>query len=72
MKADQYLNEYQKSLYSGAWVDSHPASDKMVTCIRCFNSYNLKLAPRTVPKTDGYYTKEPKCPTCGCRLYFSQ
>lgn len=63
--------EFQKRLYSGKWVDDQPVSNEKVTCIRCFKLYVIKEAPRTVPSTDGYYIKEPKCPECGCRLYFT-
>jgi len=65
------LTEHQKWLYSGDWVDDHPLANKEVTCIKCFGSYIIKDAPRTVPGTDGYYIREPACPKCGCRLYFS-
>lgn len=71
MKSEKYLTEEQKRLYSGSWIDDHPASDKDVTCIRCFTVYNLRQAPRSVPSTDGYYIKEPHCPNCKCRWYFS-
>lgn len=60
-----------KKLYSGKWIDEHSASNNKVTCTRCFHAYVIKDAPRTVPGTDGYYIKEPKCPDCGCRLYFT-
>jgi len=65
------LEAHLKKLYSGKWVDEHPAANNKVTCTRCFHVYVIKDAPRTVPGTDGYYIKEPKCPSCGCRLYFS-
>lgn len=60
-----------KKLYSGSWVDEQQRSDDIVTCVKCFGSYVIKDAPRTVPKTDGYFIKEPSCPNCKCRLYFS-
>lgn len=61
----------RKRLYSGTWVDEQPRANDTVTCIKCFGSYVIKDAPRTVPKTDGYFIKEPACPNCKCRLYFS-
>lgn len=60
-----------KKLYSGSWVDEQQKADDIVTCVKCFGSYVIKDAPRTVPKTDGYFIKEPSCPNCKCRLYFS-
>lgn len=71
MKNEKYLTDNEKRLYSGKWVDEDPNSDKFVTCIKCFSTYHLRTAPRTVPSTDGYYIKEPQCPNCKCRLYFS-
>lgn len=69
MKLNHSDNE--KRLHSGAWVDEHPCADNKVTCIRCFNQYIIRDAPRTNPGTDGYYIKEPQCPSCKCRIYFS-
>ncbi|QOI71049.1 hypothetical protein pEaSNUABM50_00109 [Erwinia phage pEa_SNUABM_50] len=69
MKND--LSDNEKRLYSGAWVDEHSCANNKVTCIRCFGSYIIREAPRSVPGTDGYYIKEPQCPHCKCRLYFS-
>lgn len=71
MKNDKNLSENEKRLYSGAWVDEQEAANETVVCIRCFSSYVLKTAPRSVPGTDGYYIKEPECPSCACRLYYT-
>ena len=71
MKNEKQLSSSEKRLYSGAWVDEQEAANKDVVCIRCFSTYFLKSAPRSTPGTDGYYIKEPECPNCGCRLYFS-
>ncbi len=66
-----YTSPEQQKLYSGKWVDEHPAAENKVTCFKCFKVYKIKDAPRTIPGTDGYYIKEPQCPGCGCRLYYS-
>ncbi|AFC21567.1 hypothetical protein GAP32_118A [Cronobacter phage vB_CsaM_GAP32] len=71
MKNDKDLTKNEKRLYSGSWVDEQENAKKNVVCTRCFSTYFLQSAPRTVPGTDGYYTKEPQCPNCGCRLYFT-
>lgn len=66
------IDDNQKRLYSGSWVEGHPLAEKTVVCIKCFVPYVIKDAPRSVPKTDAYYVKEPRCPNCRCRLYFSE
>ncbi|WOL24626.1 hypothetical protein fHeYen902_280 [Yersinia phage fHe-Yen9-02] len=38
-------------------------------CYHCLAVYNILTAPKT--KTKGLKQKEPACPTCGSKLYFS-
>lgn len=43
--------------------------DKEVLCYRCLRTYNLATAPRVAP--DKLDVREPKCPNCNCKVYFS-
>lgn len=42
---------------------------KIVLCYRCLSAYDIYSAPLT--KTKRLRVKEPECPNCGCRIYFS-
>lgn len=59
----------KKELYSGEWIKDQQVEE--VTCYKCFTRYNIKTAPQSVPQTGGYHIKEPHCPNCKCRLYWS-
>jgi hypothetical protein len=65
------LTDYQRSLYSGDWVEKQDKANKTVICIKCLTPYNLLDVPRNVPKASGYYIKEPHCPKCKCRVYYN-
>lgn len=44
--------------------------DKNVICFRCLNVYNL-LVDSVFVRTKGLKEKEPACPRCECKVYFS-
>lgn len=61
--------EHAKKLKNGEWIDEHPASDKIVLCVRCLSTYHIRKAPRVM--NDKVDIKEPVCPNCKCKIYYS-
>lgn len=61
--------EHLKKLKNGDWIDEHPSSDKVVLCARCLSTYHLRKAPRVM--SDKIDIKEPVCPNCKCKVYYS-
>lgn len=55
--------------YLGRPIAEMTVPDKIVLCVRCLRTYNLATAPRVAPeKLD---IREPKCPNCNCKVYYS-
>lgn len=43
--------------------------DKRVVCWKCSNCYNLRDGKMVIPESGRI--KEPACPKCNCKLYYS-
>lgn len=52
-----------------AFIKIQAVVPKIVLCYRCLSAYDIYSAPLT--KTKRLRVKEPECPNCGCRIYFS-
>lgn len=52
-----------------AYIKIASVVPKVVLCYRCLSAYDIYSAPLT--KTKRLRVKEPECPNCGCRIYFS-
>ena len=59
----------KRKLKTGEWIDESPLTDKKVMCYRCCTIYNLRAAPRVM--SSKVEVKEPVCPECNCKVYFS-
>jgi NAD-dependent SIR2 family protein deacetylase len=62
----------KSKLESGAWIDEYHASDKDVTCIKCYTKYNLRTTKRKKFTHKGCWpVTYPICPNCGSTIYIS-